>query len=179
MSTSCIQAASRGSFFLFWGGALSIYLPATGAQTRILIIIYGSLLKCTLRRVKRGEGNQTHTHARARTHTHTHRGSEGSKKGRSEVRGGSAREDDTARGHGQVKVAAGRGREVLERLSFVEPIMNAAGVGGHGLRWMRRNPGPSRGTENGFTHFSPDFVAALLTAESRLSIFNAIMSRRV
>lgn len=73
----------------------------------------------------------------------------------------------------------GGGRsEVLEELSFVEPIMNAAGVGGHGLRWMRLNLGPWRGTQNGFRHFSPDF-AARLSAESRLSIFNAIMSRRV
>lgn len=57
--------------------------------------------------------------------------------------------------------------------------MNAAGVGGHGLRWMRLNLGPWRGTQNGFKHFSPDFAAPRLSAESRLSIFNAIMSRRV
>lgn len=82
-----------------------------------------------------------------------------------------------------MKVRGGGGgegrREVLEELSFVEPIMNAAGVGGHGLRWMRLNLGPWRGTQNGFRHFSPDFAAPRLSAESRLSIFNAIMSRRV
>ena len=103
VSTSCSQAASGLLFSLL--GRSTVHLPARdrGTNAHSNNNLWEPAQRHALKREERRE--QAHTHTR----THTYRGSEGSKKGRSEVRGGSARGDDTARGHGQVKVQRGEG----------------------------------------------------------------------